>query len=245
MRTVRIHIQESIIDHILVNSSDISHPLEYGYPDYEIHSSMQGFSDSERLMEHLLFLVISMLPADLGTIWSWDSRMSIPWTLPVVKSWLNFPHFKPHFKPQGWLLRLSRVISRVSPNQRCHVLRRKLICPQSPFKALDRQCRFLSMPKRHRAQTLSPRMSRHSESESFHMYFLFFSESEDSKYGSILSWPTFLFFKCCTTMALGFSLPTSISVKKQACLPNYLIWWDINLTHPGHCYEVTKVPFVR
>ena len=68
MRTVRIHIQESIIDHILVNSSDISHPLEYGYPDYKIHSSMQGFSDSERLMEHLLFLVISMLPADLGTI---------------------------------------------------------------------------------------------------------------------------------------------------------------------------------
>ena len=157
MRTVRIHIQESIIDHILVNSSDISHPLEYGYPDYEIHSSMQGFSDSERLMEHLLFLVISMLPADLGTIWSWDSRTSIPWTLPVVKSCKKFPHFK----SQGSLLRLSRVISRASPNQRCHVLRRKLICPQSPFKAHYRQCCFLSMPKRHRAQTLSPRMSRH------------------------------------------------------------------------------------
>jgi len=192
-------------------------------------------------MEHLLFLVISMLPADLGTIWSWDSRTSIPWTLPVVKSWLNFPHFK----PQGWLLGFSRVISRVSPNQRCHILKRKLICLQSRSKAQDRQCRFLSMPKRYRAQTPSPRMSRHQSLNPFTCTSFFFSESENSKYGSILSWSTFRFFKWCTTMALGFSSPSSISVKKQACLPNYLLWWDINLTDPGHCYEVTKVPFVR
>lgn len=68
MRTVRIHKQESIIDQNLVNLKNIRHLLERGHPDYEVHSSMQGFSDSERLMKHLLFLVISMLPADLGTI---------------------------------------------------------------------------------------------------------------------------------------------------------------------------------